>query len=210
MMQYRSTSESIDCVYIFVALTSKPVRQDSGLGYMEEGIHTETHDYAFFSIPCAVGRGGTLHYPTALQPAFLHGSSSSARASGTTKRNLDRTCHSLPGKRTYRRAIAPRRRSLRSFWSDDEVILGLSPQVAPTSYIENHTAGNEPHPATRYRHRLYSKVFGLFFEQLLNFRVGMSDHWARLSQTKAKLTEHPLALACSQCNSEIPSNVGRQ
>jgi hypothetical protein len=37
----------------------------------------------------------------------------------------------------------------------------------------------------------------------------MSNHGTRLSQTKAKMTEQSLALACSQCNPKIPSNIGR-
>jgi hypothetical protein len=208
MLRYHSTLESIDCGHKSDASISTHVQLDSSRDYTAVGIRNETRHCALFSIPCEAEHDGTLHYPKAPQPAFRHDSFSYVKVSEMTRMNRDQTCLPRVGKQIYHHANEQHRNSQHFFWLDDAVISAPSLLVVPTYGTANHTAGNEPHPATRYRHRPVLSKAGLFFERTLNFRIGTSNHWSRLSQPKTKLSEKSLALACSQCNPKIFPDKG--
>lgn len=209
-LRYRPVLESIGYGCIGGESISTPVQSDSNPGYMVASIHNEKRHLGPFAIPYEDEHGDTSHYPEALQLFSRHGSFSFVKASRKTRTSPGQIYRPHAEKRISHRASERHRSNRRSFWSGDAKVSAPSHPVVPTFDTVNHTVENEPRPKTRCRHRHSSAIGGLFFERLLNFRIGSRNHGARLSHPKSKLTEKPLALPNTQCHSKIPSNIGRQ
>jgi len=179
-------------------------------GLYAAGIRSESFHPFSFSTPYEFGHDDISHYPEAQPLSVRHGSFSFVADLKTSRTNPGRISRPPAEKRTFRHVDGQPRNNRCFFGSDGAKVLAPLPLAVPTCGTVNHTVENEPHPKTKCRRDRLSVIAGLFFERLLNLRLGSCDHRSRFSHAKAELAEKSLALANPQRHIKIPSDIRRQ
>lgn len=204
----RKAQENIYCVYKAYVLISTRVQSDSNLDYKVANIRNEKHRRIQHASPCEGAHGDILHYPRAVLHGGLNDSSSFEVISGIQKMINHRRPFPHADRQISRHEVEQLQNSQRFSGSDDEEEQAPLIQGAPTCGIASRIAENGLHLWTTNRYPFFSKIFGLFFEFHLNYRIRTSDHRPWFSQTKIKLPEKPLALTHTKVNIKFLMDKG--